>query len=369
MSNRENKTWDMFNDLYPGKFIGKQTIEIPGNGIAEIGIIEIKRLLPFVLPSCWSWVWRVGGKGEYVGTLPKRIGKYAYGHHEKLSIELLSEIGNIASRHCSKSAEYHFDFVNKIEWDAGEFGDENSCFWSCHKEAKEMITSNGGGAIRFFFDEYFTGGYARAWIAPLEKLNKIGFFTSVSEEFIKQRMRGCYVVFNGYGMETLAIARILATHLNHAFYQEKTLENFNGSQDELWINGGVGFLVGPQDVVTLIDSLDFQWGERSPSKCNNCGDIFPEEEMSYDPERNLLCCECFKEMVIRCEFCEEDIWRCDFVEGPYGEMICIKCARAHLYTCHHCDKIEWRNKTEVDLLGGIICAECFLKCHSEIDSI
>jgi hypothetical protein len=195
------------------QIVGQHEIEIPGNGIDQAGIDKIQdrlhawgfgtipddRLLPPNEKEVWHWEWKVAGKGEYVGALPKRIGKLVYQcRGVKLSPQQLSELGNIGAEHSGRHCKYWFDVVDRIDWGRTDFGQPSDCcFWGCHASAKDMILSNGGGAIRFFHGKGYrvAHGFARAWLAP---------------------WKDCWIVFNGYGLETLPIARILATHLDHA---------------------------------------------------------------------------------------------------------------------------------------------------------
>src|SRR6185295_6706860 len=55
------------------------------------------------LPEDWDWVWVVA-KGDYAGTMPKRIAKYFYKSRGlKSPPSFLQEIGNLARRHSSES--------------------------------------------------------------------------------------------------------------------------------------------------------------------------------------------------------------------------------------------------------------------------
>ena len=184
----------------------------------------------------------------------------------------LTTIGNLGSQHCPKTETYEFDIVARIDWEAGDFGDDGSCYWLCRAIAKDMITDNGGGAVRFF-NPGTQDGIARAWVVPRED--------------------GCILVFNGYGLDTLPIVRILATHFNHAYYRQVSLCN-NGTHDNaLWINGGKGFLIGPQDVVTTVDAIDLGWEEPDACTCETCGDGIDSDSHYHDPNGNDCCEHCY----------------------------------------------------------------------------
>ncbi|KKK49685.1 hypothetical protein LCGC14_3132550, partial [marine sediment metagenome] len=112
--------------------LGKYEIEIPGNGISLVGVAMIQQLLcawglpriPAIIPlpegseTPWVWDWKVSGKGEYIGTLPKRIGKLVWQARKvKLSPAQLTEIGNIGAAYSGKHFSYYFDIVDHITWD------------------------------------------------------------------------------------------------------------------------------------------------------------------------------------------------------------------------------------------------------------
>ena len=58
----------------------QKTLQVPQNGISHRGkIVTAQLLFDWGLPDLppdWDWQWKVNGKGEYVGTFPKRVAKY-----------------------------------------------------------------------------------------------------------------------------------------------------------------------------------------------------------------------------------------------------------------------------------------------------
>ena len=324
--------------------LGRHTIKIPGNGISSPGIDAINQqiadwYLP-ALPDDWLWDWRVAGKGEYVGTLPKRIGKWFYQEHSiKLVPDQLTVIGNLGSQHCPRTETYEFDIVDRIDWSAGDFGDSGSCYWSCHASARDMILDNGGGAIRFF-DPGTHDGIARAWIVP--------------------RPDGCLLVFNGYGMETLPIVRIVAAHLDHAYYRQVKLRNNGASDGALWINGSTGYLVGPQSVVTTIDAIDLGWEDPDGCvcECECCGDRIDPEDRHHSPDGEDYCESCYSDRVFYCESCNEDCWIDDSHTDPSGDLICDSCHNDNVRWCEHCNADVWESEAKEDPDGDVICESC-----------
>jgi len=340
---QENRTMGSFSD----SLSGRHTIDIPGNGITQPGIDAIScflRLMDISLPNDWQWVWQVGGKGEYVGTLPKRIGKYAHKCKHKLLPEALSYIGNLGMQHCEKTETYDFEFVDKFDWNAGDFGDQGSCFWSCHKSAKDILLDNGAGAICFYHPET-NDGYARAWIVPLSDSAK----------------NKCFIVFNGYGIDTLPIARILATYLGHAYYQKIGLTNKGGHDGDLYINGGRGYLIGPQDIVKESHSIDLDWDEPNGLRCEKCGDRVDEDDCCLLPDGDTACETCYRNKVSFCQTCQEDCWREDERLDPNGDCICCNCHEDSVSWCGVCEEEYWNDDGKTDDAGRTLCEECYNK--------
>jgi hypothetical protein len=339
---------------------GRFTITIPDNGLTRVGIDLIQdRLLEWTearIPDhwrskgkyhSWEWAWKVPGKGEYVGALPKRVAKYIYQEcGKKLTPDQMSRIGNLATRHSVCNATYYCDITDDFDWTDGDFGDGGSCFWSCHSYAREtMLPDHSAFAIRFWKTEDWEEGFARAWIIPYQD---------------------CYIVFNGYGMETLPIARVLSAYLGHAYYRRVEFTNNGDSGGSLYINGGFAWLVGPQDSVVEIDAINLDWEEgESGYSCEYCNCSIDEDEHQHDPDGDDCCEECYRERVSYCECCNEDFWSRDSQADPDGDDICESCFSANCTTCQGCDEPVWDRDIKDGLDGKSYCESCFDQEHSE----
>jgi hypothetical protein len=270
-------------------------------------------LLP-PLPDDWAWVWVVA-RGDYAGTMPKRISKYFYKTHGLKSPEsFLQEIGNIARRHSTALVTYTFEFVNRFNWRPGEFGDGGSCYFGGRGAALEMLEENGGMAM-CFFDE--TGrSLARAWLVPAE---------------------GVHIVFNGYGFAgtpTLTIARVLALHLS-ASYKKIHLENAGSASGALWINNAVGYAVGPESVIDGIDDYDFEWTELYRDYCAECGTGLDEDNSYYGPDDQSYCEECYYRLFDSCSICGETYYR-ENVTVVGHDYVCDYCLERRYSLCDGC---------------------------------
>lgn len=335
--------------------LGSFKVSMPDNGVSECGrdLIRMKLVqwdrLP--LPNDWSWQWRVGGKGEYVGALPKRIGKYYHQeHNRKLTAQQLSEIGNIASSHSPKADTYFGTFQEAFDWERGEFGDPDSCYWTCHKSAKAMILGAGGLTMKLYKSDNRSNdnGLARCWIIP---------------RMIQQQQ--CYIVANGYGIETLPLARILARYLGDAYYHKIWLMNKGDTEGDLWINGsGSGYLVGPQKAVLFVTEIDLEIG--AVLVCIYCECDVSDDKLCHDPDGDICCAECYRERVDHCSNCDELMYTSRAFSDPGDDILCEACYDKLVTHCEGCNNdifvIDAKNHLET-----IYCEECFDKKFTECE--
>lgn len=207
---------------------------------------NVSKYLPG-LPDDWDWRWSVS-TGDYRGKFPKRLSQYYYKAFGLKAPEgFLVQVGNIARAHSEDRSAYYFDFTDSFDWHAGDFGDDGSCFWGGggNSYARVMLRDNGARAIRFYSSaDPAAAGVARAWIAPLEA-------------------EGLYIVFNGYGFPgyaTLAIARVFAQFMERS-YRRLNLVNIGDTSGTLWINSGMGYVVGHSAAIAEMDFYDLHWPE------------------------------------------------------------------------------------------------------------
>lgn len=341
------------------EFREKITFSIAVDGLTDYGIQQIHDLLLNYsfrqLPDDWAWTWLVTGKGEYVGTLPKRISKYYYQLGVRLSPETLSQIGNIASAHNLRgNVSYTFDVTDTIDWRKGDYGDTRSCYWRDHSAAKDIIMDNNAGAVRFFDEN--GNGIARAWIVP------------------NTPREGTFIIFNGYGFKpnaTLVIARTLAIYFGVS-YKKIALSNNGSDTNTVYINGdkgldeenghgstgeGIGYLIGSQDKIDSIARYDLNWEDNSHT-CYDCGCSIDEYDM-YTDDWHEYCDQCYWERYATCDNCGETIDR-DYAQYHDGESYCEHCFSRNFSACdncgemHHNDDMHYVDGEEVN-----VCERCY----------
>jgi hypothetical protein len=337
----------------------KFTVKAPKGTISEAGIAEIIRFMnsqrlrsdeqwqalnPGLsyynlppLPESWQWAWVVTA-GDLVGTFPKRLARHyfkAYGI--KCPAAFIQELGNIARRHTENNKTYIFEFVNRFDWSAGDFGDRGSCLWADRSEAREIMSDNGMLAIRFY--DKAGNGFARAWVFPVDS--------------------GLHIVFNGYGFAsqpTLTIARVLA-QFRGVSYKKINLSNNDNGDGLIYINGGMGYAIAPTERLDGIYSYDFGWD--TGMDCNGCGTNIDENDAYYDPNGNAYCQNCFYEVCDYCASCGDTYWRDDltWIEGEYQD-VCERCLNRHYSRCDQCEEYVYHRDT-VTVKEGTYCQSCY----------
>lgn len=331
------------------------TITTPAGTISDTGMREIVRLIGAQnlktegwksinpdatraslppLPETWEWVWVVN-RGEYAGTMAKRVRNYYRREHGiRCPDGFIEDVGNIARLHSSYNSTYTFEFVDTFNWRSGDFGDQGSCFWGSNSGAREMLKENGALAIRFYEDGK---GIARAWVVELQ--------TSL------------FVVFNGYGFvqPTLTITRVLAQHLS-ATYKRIPLTNNGYDGGTLWINGGIGYLVGSVEALETIDAYDFEWYDYNTTTCENCGRSITEDAAYYAPDDNPYCEDCYYRRFDDCYHCGYTYDR-DYITYVDGDAVCDACLHDLYVVCDNCGEYVHQNHA-VRRKKGVYCQNC-----------
>jgi len=286
------------------------------------------------LPNNWDWNWKVLF-GKYCGTLTKRISKYLYVEHQlKIKPEMLAEIGNIASQYVYDRDTYYVDFTNDFNWEAGDFGDKNSCFWTGREISKQIIRAENGYAIRFFANKNKKTGYGRAWIIPYANV-----------EFM----------FNAYGIGLPEAARVYSIykrvahnrinlHYDEIVYGETTICH---NHDVLCVNRNYGYIIGklsdintycndenkqiniPINNVRICDICDEIYKDQRDEKLLHSFSafMFPEKrEKLYDKFYNS-CDRCIEKNFTKCDYCGCYIFNPYVITSPrsgnYGSQYCM----------------------------------------------
>lgn len=229
------------------------------------------------LPFDFDWRWKTPE-----GKLTKRIKNYMYKFFGvRLADDEVENIGNYASQFYVQDQILYYDITDELSWKAGQFGDSNSCFWTCRSAARGMLTENGGLAIRLWKkenNEYC--GYARAWLYPLAE--------------------DIYVVFNAYGERLHTFASIIG-QLTELPSRPVELVNNDVEDGTLWINSGQGMVIAPASFDEDIIDLEIP-DDRDRTSCEYCGTFVDDEDILYVDEVSI-CERCFDANYIYCDDC------------------------------------------------------------------
>lgn len=288
------------------------------------------------LPIDWSWLWLVN-KGDYVGTMPKRVGKYYYKHYGlKCPPAFLSEIGNIARQHSQENMVYTFEFVAQFDWQAGDFGDGGSCYWGDHYNAREYLQDGGGLAVRFYTPD--GKGMARAWVMP------------VKDDIV--------IVFNGYGFNhgTITIARVLAGFWGMS-YKKISLSNNGTTTGTIYINGGSGYVVGHVQDIDSISRFDLGVDVPFETNCYSCNTGLHEDD-TYWAFDEPYCEQCFYESYDYCERCGETHHKDDLIYTDDCVMLCKYCIDRTHAQCEGCFDYFPHDELTVTKDDHVYCTNC-----------
>lgn len=241
----------------------------PGESVPVAGRIEIFRYASqagstIFLPDWWHWGWEITDKEHKVsGSLPKRIANFHYkATGQKLPEKLVSDIGEIAKRYLGvdKQVPLIFDFDKKLNWNAGDFADTSSCYWTTNTDARGIIRDGGGFAMRRWTAWVDAGGDADEETEELE----------VPMPFIQHGRKGtgrCWVVplktegaglamFNvydpSYALPTFGQALALYLGLD---FKMCGMNNHGRTSGMVYINGS-GCVVGEPEWIKTVYTIN-----------------------------------------------------------------------------------------------------------------
>lgn len=211
-----------------------------------------------------EWQWKTSR-----GTLNKRIGKWLK-DNEGIDIpeELSTAIGNIVRESLVKDQVYYFDFVKDFGWEAGAFGDDESCFYSNgHFNDRKHVLPNMQADARFFAIRFFKK-YKQKVIPVIDGGNKfysdeqnyyrgIGRMWLCHDHFKRKGFNDSpiFVAFNGYGLTTVQATSIFASFTGLST-DRIGLTNNKKPDGNLYNNEG-GMVCGDPTITSCIQNYDF----------------------------------------------------------------------------------------------------------------
>lgn len=199
------------------------------------------------------------------GNFPKRFSAYAHQTYGlKISPEMMSEIGNIGRDH-SLGSDYFIEVTRQLNQSPEAFYNGDSCWWGGYANSRCALKTNGGFGLRTFstaapaedegdYEEQVTG---RAWVMPLRREHRRGGGPDRLVPTFDTMQPDAFIVFNGYGsLEGYPGGRIMA------YLSGWTYRRVRFSVTGMFVNGDVGHLVGPQDLVEQFSDGIELWLEK-----------------------------------------------------------------------------------------------------------
>ena len=162
------------------------------------------------------------------------------------------------------------------------------------------------------------------------------------------------------------MARILARHLGDSYYHKIGFTNEGKGEGDLWINGGVGYLVGPQVAVLSMPSVDLEISLNSKT-CDRCEEEVSEDDTCATPSGETYCSQCYNDNVSTCSNCGDVFLDDDLEFSPSGDWLCRDCYDLLVTCCDDCGSdIYIENATAVK--DSSYCPDCFVNKFKECDS-
>jgi len=156
-----------------------------------------------------------------------KFGKHFRSSFKRANINLADETVQRAGRIFRQyipvlKKTYHMELSDRIDWEDGDFGDRDSCFWGGSIKARMMIEENGGGAVKIYkSDTYcYTLGSSRCLVLPWSRY---------------------IILFNAYGTPIEVFSKLLGQHFDCRSMPVR-VESIGEHGEMLYFNGDAELL-------------------------------------------------------------------------------------------------------------------------------
>ena len=244
-------------------------------------IIEVLGRYKIVVPDDWTWKWMTKN-----GALTKRIEKEAKSQNRPLPEKVNKLVGEIAQMHSLDDTIYYLRYTRNLDWEAGDYGDDQSCFFGGKIETFDIFRHHGVHAVQFFSKtkDEFTGEDG---------------FTGIGRCFGYELEPNIHVLFNAYGRlfeeesstgrkdaSVVRIANIVALQSGIGQYRKVTLLNDGAVETgEVYINSASGYVVEPGSLIRNISAVDLHLQESQSSSLCRMRGLLPQEGLERTPRR------------------------------------------------------------------------------------
>jgi hypothetical protein len=223
-----------------------------------------------------KWVWIDGSK------LPKRISAWVFEQFDiRLTHQDIAHIGVESKRFVSDIPNHTIMFRKDFNWDAGDFGDRDSCLWNSETVVLDWMRDTPGFySMHLFKPDSGMEGIARVFLYECEY---------------------GWVLFNAYGAWSRGrAANILQAYTNYLTWKKVQFSNSLGYYCP-YINDGCGTLLG--DDIRHIEAIDINrsdfvyaaerigWDE-TYGFCEECHRYFSGDGLSKSAGSRVVCKSC-----------------------------------------------------------------------------
>jgi hypothetical protein len=158
------------------------------------------------------------------GKMAKRIQAYVYDNYKaNIESDWVSAIGSFLGAE-APTGKFYYDVTDKFGWQAGDYGDEDACFLISRKHVLRAMEDEGGHALRYYKGNDGVKGTGRAWLMP--------------------GPGDLPIIFNAYGPSLSQFVARLQLITPGTPVSMIRLSNHDSSSGDLYINGGIGALIG-----------------------------------------------------------------------------------------------------------------------------
>lgn len=232
---------------------GEHRADIPAGNIDAEGLYRIENLVAHLyLRAVVQSLEPVATTNR--GSFVRRLSSAAHKQGVTLPAEILSEVGNIVAQH-SKGSSLTITYTRHDLNEGPEmFAHEDSCWWGSYSASRCALKTNGGMGMRSWGNGTLAYPTGRAWVLPLT--TAFGGLRPTHDA----SNADAFLVFNGYGdLDGYTPARIVS-NAHGMSYRKVSL-----SIDPMFVNGDVGYLVGPQDLLNETPSVSLTLSQHAPA--------------------------------------------------------------------------------------------------------
>lgn len=308
----------------------------PTGGLSDEGKDEITRI---VMRDC-----RIQLPAEFFQSpsktaVSKRLTQWLADQGHDYPSSLPTMVGNIVGENSIGSQEITFRFTRNLNWKAGDYGDDGSCFWGSNTAAMALLRHYGAFAVQFLTSDG-TKGLGRC--------------------FGYQPHPGMIVLFNSYGLlnaddvygrpdssvsrgrqdaKLVYAARVVAEYLQSS-YRSVLLKNRGSDNGLVYINSSRGYLVGDKELLSLLTAYDLEMDENVLPKCSRCGNISEASSLKTVPGKGTMCPKCYADYFVTCTNCGNEHPKETALSFDNRYFCSKKCASAMNYReCANCGHV------------------------------